>query len=111
MAFKLVGQLIHVLPLKGCFIELHLGGDVVGNKVDFIALKNTEGLCPDFVEGSLLWDTVIRKKSQYLPGPVEVLVALGARLIHTIFGNRLGRFMVSSDMMDKTTQQIVMQSL
>jgi hypothetical protein len=44
--------------LKGCFIELHLGGDVVGNKVDFVALKNTEGLCPDFVEEGLLWDEV-----------------------------------------------------
>jgi len=75
-AFKLVGQFIQVLPLKGCFIELHLGGDVVGNKVDFVALKNTEGLCPDCVEGGLLRDTVIRKKSQDLPSPVEGFVAL-----------------------------------
>ena len=47
MAFKLVGQFIHVLPLKGCFIELHGGGDVVGDEVDFIALKN-----PEWVSGS-----------------------------------------------------------
>ena len=111
MALKLMGQVIYVLPLKGRFVKFNFCGNVVGDEVDLIALQNTERLCLDFMEGRLPCDTVIREEFQHLPGLIQVLVALGAVLIHSIFRNPLCCLTISPDVMNEAAHQIVMQSL
>jgi hypothetical protein len=65
----------------------------------------------DVPEGHLCRNTLICKELEDLPGLVQVVVALGARRIHTFFGHVLGGIHVLSDVMNQALDQMVMEPL
>jgi hypothetical protein len=104
--FKLLGQLIDVLPLKRSLIESDVGRDMVGNEIQLIGLKNSKCLGLYLIEGCVGWNTLVGKKFEHLTDLAQVLVVLSAVFIHLVFGYVSGFIAVASDMINFSTGQI-----
>ena len=111
MAFKLMGQLIDVLPMERGFIESDVSRDMVRNKVELVGLKNPKGLGLHLIEGRVRWNTLVGKEFEHLACLVQVLVVFSAVFMHLVLGHLFGLIAIASDMINQAAQPVVMEFL
>ena len=84
---------------------------MIRHEVNFLAFQKPKGLCPDFVKRCIARNSAVRKESKDLTCSLQTLAPLNSVLIHTLFGNASCLTNISSDIIDKAVEQVIMNFL
>ena len=89
MALELMSQGINVVPLKGGFVEAGVGGDMVCDAVQLLALQDRKRSGLDSLKGCVFVNAAVGEELQHLSGLLQVLIALDLVRIHPFLGRTL----------------------